>query len=184
MKYQNQQTHKCFKYLSFLSLVIFCPIIIAFSASFSAAFQNELDGFRGHKWGSKLESFSEMVKLEDEYPIYKKANEELMMGGVEVESIVYFFENDRFNMAQVVFNYVESFKKLIKVLESRYSKGVKKNYPDPSGDKFYEANVGKKSPERNRYWWVLEEQKLSLYIEYREKYKKGQIMYFYELPGN
>jgi tetratricopeptide (TPR) repeat protein len=68
-------------------------------------------------------------------------------------------------------------------LESRYGKGEKKNYPDPRGDKFYEANVGRKSPERNRYWWVLGEQMLSLYIEYHEKYNKGQIMFFHELAA-
>jgi len=142
-----------------------------------------IDEFRGHKWGSRLETFGEMEQFDSEYHIYKKPNEDLTMGGVEVESAVYFFENDQFNMAQVVFNSEESFTRLIKVLESRYGRGVKKNYPDPRGNEFYEANVGRKSPERNRYWWVLEEQKLSLYIEYREEYEKGQVMYFYELPG-
>jgi len=147
----------------------------------SLAFQNEPDSFRGNKWGSRLETFGELEKLDDEYPIYKKVDEELTMGGVQVESIVYFFKNDQFNMAQVVFNSEKNFKKLRKVLESRYGKGVKGNYLDPSGDKFYEANVGRKSPERNRYWWVNKQHKLSLYIEYIENDKKGQIYYFHEL---
>jgi hypothetical protein len=146
------------------------------------AFKNDSDGFRGHKWGSRLETFGQMEQIDSEYPIYKKIGEKITIGGVKVESVVYFFENDRFNMAQIVFNSEDNFNKLIKVLESRYGKGEKKNYPDPRGDKFYEANVGRKSPERNRYWWVLGEQELSLYIEYHEKEKKGQIMYFYELP--
>jgi len=172
--------------MNFHSFHIICrfTLISILMSPVVAAAQDHLDEFRGHKWGSRLESFSKMEQLDSEYPIYKNASEELAMGDVKVESIVYFFMEDQFNMAQVVFDSEENFKKLIKVLESRYGKGVKKNYPNPSGDKFYEANVGRKSPERNRYWWVLEDQRLSLYIEYREKYKKGQIMYFYELSGD
>jgi hypothetical protein len=160
-----------------------CPLAIIFLSLSPAivADQSQPDEFRGHNWGSHFESFRGMEQLDGEYPIYKKVDEELMMGGVEVESIVYFFEDDQFNMAQVAFNSEENFKKLIKVLESRYGKGVKIN--NPGGDKFYESNVGRKPPKRNRYWWVLEEQKLSLYIEYHEKDQKGQIMYFYELPS-
>jgi tetratricopeptide (TPR) repeat protein len=165
------------------SFHLICLIIITFLGSSTAvhAVQNQLDGFRGHKWGSRLETFGEMEQLDSEHPIYKKPGEELTMSGVEVESIVYFFMNGRFNMAQVVFNSKKNFKKLIRVLEARHGKGVKKNYPDPSGDKRYEAMTGKKSPGRNRYWWTLEEQNLSLYIEYIVKDKKGQIMYFHEL---
>ena len=173
---------------------IFCfTLTFLLLSSTVATAQNRLDEFRGHKWGSKLESFGEMEQLHIEtigkddveeliLSVYKKPNEELTMGDIDVESIVYFFKDNQFIMAQVVFNSEEKFKRLIKVLESRYGRGVKTN--NPGGDKFYESNVGRKPPERNRYWWVLGEQELSLYIEYHEKDNKGQIMYFYELSGN
>jgi tetratricopeptide (TPR) repeat protein len=172
---------------------VLAVVFLSLSTSVSLA-ENKADEFRGHKWGSSLESFGEMEQLHAEtvgegveeevvVSIYTKPGEELTMGGVEVESIVYFFGNYQFIMAQVVFNTEGNFNRLIEVLESRYGKGVKKNYPDFSGDKLYEGLTGKKSPERNRYWWVLRQQNLSLYIEYIEKDEKGQIIYFYE-PDN
>jgi hypothetical protein len=161
-----------------------CLVLAILVSSAAISFgQSDPGEFRGHKWGSTLDSFGEMVQIKEEYPtlnIFTKANEELVMGGVEVASIVYFFANDRFAMAQVVFDTEENFKNLIKVLEALYGKGIKTNYPDTGGDQRYERLTGKRSPNRNRYWWVLEQQKLSLYIEYFEKDRKGQIYYFFE----
>ncbi len=180
MKDHNQKTRHYLKYLSVAFLAIFCPIVIAISVSSSAAFKNEPDGFRGHKWGSWLETFGEMEKLDNDYPIYKKVDEELTMGGVEVESIVYFFEEDQFNMAQVVFNSKRNFRKLKKILESQHGRSTKDKDTGIGGA--YEAMTGLKHKPRNRYWWV--KGPLSLHIEYFKDDKKGQIMYFYELPGD
>jgi tetratricopeptide (TPR) repeat protein len=178
------------KVRSFHLISALAVAFLSLSTSASLA-ENKTDEFRGHKWGSSLESFGEMEQLHFEdavidveeepivFSVYRKPGEKLTMGDVDVESIAYFFKDNQFIMAQVVFNSEENFKRLIKVLDSQYGRGVKKNYPD--GGKLYEGLTGRKSPERNRYWWFLEEKNLSLYIEYFEKDEKGQIMYFYEL---
>jgi len=64
----------------------------------SFAFQNEPDGFRGIKWGTKIETLRNMIKyaVQGDVVIYARHNDKLQIGSAELEGIYYFFWQDKF----------------------------------------------------------------------------------------
>ena len=59
----------------------------------SFSFQNEPDGFRGIKWGTKIETLKNMTKQgkEQTFALYERDNDKLQTGNVELKVLYYIF---------------------------------------------------------------------------------------------
>jgi len=83
---------------------LLCFLLITALCVASAAADNEfngapgLDGFRGMKWGANVSDFQGLVKLNDDPFVqrYSKKNDQLQIGGIGLESIIYNFYKGRF----------------------------------------------------------------------------------------
>ncbi len=76
-------------------LIIFAAV--TFSNN-SFAFQNEPDGFRGIKWGTKIETLKDMTKKlqQGDRILYTRNNDKLQIGNAELDDVVYVFWKDKF----------------------------------------------------------------------------------------
>jgi|GEM_PF-4280499 len=81
----------------FLAVAALSPVHApAASADFEGA--PDLAGFRGMQWGANASDFQGLVKLNDD-PIvqrYSRQNDQLHIGGVGLESVIYNFYKGRF----------------------------------------------------------------------------------------
>jgi len=83
---------------------VLCFLLITLLYAVNAAADNEfsgapdLYGFRGMKWGANVSDFQGLVKLNDDPFVqrYSKKNDQLQIGGIELESIIYNFYKGRF----------------------------------------------------------------------------------------
>ena len=66
---------------------------------------SELDGFRGIKWGTEAASVSgiNQIAAEGNLLLYEKNDDQLQMGEVRLEQVVYGFYKGRFYMGMVYF---------------------------------------------------------------------------------
>jgi hypothetical protein len=111
--------------------IFFIMLALSFlSLSFSSAqaFQNEPDGFREIKWGTRIDDLGNM-KLQHEYDdgvaIYTRKGERLSVrkvgsiGIVRLREVKYFFYNDKFYKAIVEYDDSKA-SEIRKVLDSKY----------------------------------------------------------------
>jgi hypothetical protein len=63
-----------------------------------AAFPNQPDGFRGIKWGTRVEDLEHLKLLEQtgDFEVYAKTDDNLNLGETDLEKIVYMFYKGRF----------------------------------------------------------------------------------------
>jgi len=68
------------------------------------AFQNEPDGFRGIKWGTKIETLSDMISpIEQEnFVTYTRANDKMKMGNATLQTINYVFWKGQFSGVVII----------------------------------------------------------------------------------
>lgn len=87
---------KIISVLLVLALVVLCPVPAAQADDFEGA--PDLAGFRGMKWGANRSDFSGLALLNDDPIIhrYSRRNDQLQIGGVALESIIYNFYKGRF----------------------------------------------------------------------------------------
>jgi hypothetical protein len=87
-------------------------------------YQSELgyDGFRGIKWGTNSEEFSDMLFLSDDEgrALYQKSNENLKIDHVGVDKIVYIFYHKKFCGIGLEFSSVSNYQKLKDLLSASY----------------------------------------------------------------
>jgi hypothetical protein len=78
-----------------LAAVLLCPVLAA-ADDFGGA--PDLAGFRGMKWGANRTDFAGLALMNDDPIIhrYTRRNDQLQLGGVELESIIYNFYKGRF----------------------------------------------------------------------------------------
>lgn len=87
---------KVISLLLFLAVSLSCPVPAAAADDFSGA--PDLAGFRGMKWGSNRTDFSGLALFNYDPIIqrYIRKGDNLQIGGVELESIIYNFYKGRF----------------------------------------------------------------------------------------
>lgn len=98
------------KSLKIKKLFLFLIVLTMGISSSSFAFEpgptplNELDGFRGKKWGARIENFQGMVRLgppSNDLPNivqYKKKHDKLQLGKLKLTMIFYFFWRSEFSI--------------------------------------------------------------------------------------
>jgi len=162
----------------------FCLLILP---SLTISFHNQPDGFRGHKWGSELESFEKMTLILGDPDVkayregadikaYALSNDALSIDGVEVLLIAFYFYMDKFGMVTINYETKKNYEKLKNIFVSRYGSGSKNN--PTYYDRFYEDFSGKKPPSfRKMHWWLGKQGYIR--IEYNENMGRGTIIYDY-----
>lgn len=77
-------------------LAALCPVLAAAADDFAGA--PDLTGFRGMKWGADVSDFKGLVLLNDDIFIqrYGRQNDQLAIGGIGLEHIIYNFFKGRF----------------------------------------------------------------------------------------
>lgn len=120
-----------------VSTIILIAGVFLLNAAFG--YDNEPDGFRGIKWGTKIDTLKGMMIVRDEPAIngtdvYVRANEEMKMEGAELETVEYYFWMGRFAGAVLSFSN-ENFEAIRKAAFSKYGDGTQP----------YDT--------QERYWW-------------------------------
>ena len=95
----------------------------------TAAEAAETDGFRGFKWGSELAAMSsiELKRVEGQLGAEPGVNafqlqnsEDLILGGVKADGIIFDFYNGKFTAASIDFKGFNSFEKLMAYCKKLY----------------------------------------------------------------
>ncbi len=143
------------KIIGFLTIIV----IGLFSIN-SFAYQNEPDGFRGIKWGVRIETLKDMTKLytKGDTTIYMRKNDKLQMGDTELQDISYMFWQDKFYSVYIQTKGYLDWSALKKVLFLKFGKGSQDN-------KYIEY-----------YRWGLFSGKAAIDIKYNHISKQGTLM--------
>ena len=128
------------------------------------AFQNEPDGFKGVKWGTRIEKIKDMTFIEKgaDTDLYIRNADKKLIGDAEVKKIKYVFKDGAFVMAHIEYEGQSNFNKLIKYFSKQHGRPT-------VGDAF-------QYPEKGSLWRSSNN---SLYIAvgYNPTTKKGVVLY-------
>ncbi len=171
------------KQIFLIVISVVCSLVIS---SYSHSFQNEPDGFKVHKWGSKLDSFGEMTLIVGDADVegfigdrdikaFSEANNELHVENVPVSLIAYYFYKEKLGMVTINYETKKNFVQLKNILASRHGPGSQHN---PYYDRTYESLTGTKPPSsREMYWWFGKDGYIR--IQYNDARGCGTIEYGY-----
>ena len=107
--------------MSIKALSVFWAIMMLF-VTFTAAGADELDGFRGFKWGSDLAAMggTGLKRVEGQLGAETGINafqlqnsEDLIVDGVKADGIIYAFHNGKFTSVSIDFKGFNSYEKLL-----------------------------------------------------------------------
>lgn len=128
----------------------------------------ELDNFRGIKWGSNIDQLKGFVLIgspylsppENNIVDYCKYGEITKINNIDVDAIIYSFYKDRFYSVKITYKGHNKYRLLHKALVEKYGKRfMKEDRPFPS--------------------YILKYKNIEVLIEYQEKNKIGYIFYTY-----
>lgn len=87
---------------------------------------SEPDGFRGIKWGVQASSVAGLNQIagDSNVLLYEKSDDQLQMGEVKLEQVIYGFYKDRFYMAMVYFPVV-GFKRIEEMMTRQFGQPSK-----------------------------------------------------------
>ena len=82
------------------SLMLITLVILSTGTSY--AFKNEPDGFRGIKWGTDINTLSNMtvVNSDGDTHTYERTGDEMKIGNAELAVLTYFFGKENFVVLQ------------------------------------------------------------------------------------
>ena len=152
-----------FGFLNRFSRMMLIVLAVSLVVSLPAfAFQNEPDGFRGIKWGTRISELSDMRLTEDskEERYYTRLNDKMQIGSTEIERIVYGFYKDRFFVVIVTCRHHDNFSKLRETLFQLYGSGYS---PNPAVEKYY---------------WMGDS--VNVVLDFKEVQQKGLIWFSYK----
>lgn len=88
-------------------------VLLAFIGTSVYAFQNEPDNFRGIKWGTNIDTLSDMKLIEDggDEKFYNRKNEKMKMGEATLDDVIYVFYKGKFSGVMIEFNSKLNFEK-------------------------------------------------------------------------
>jgi hypothetical protein len=94
----------------------------------SFTFLNEPDGFRGIKWGTKIDTLNDMTKRDKEqtFAIYERNNDKLQIGNVDLKVLYYMFWQGKFNNMFAEIEGYSNWISLKQIYLSKYGKGKQK----------------------------------------------------------
>jgi len=125
-------------HISFVIVPHYRKIKLVTAVSFLLVFLPEVrslenqasEGFRGINWGDHINTLSGIKKIgtREKIDIYVKERETLQIDGTRVETIEYYFYNQRLMGAHVIFEGFFNFNALKKFMFNAYGPGKKKNY--------------------------------------------------------
>jgi len=108
-------------------------------SSVAVSFADDVDGFRGKKWGAPISEFAQTGKMEmrqndgyNKYVFYSMVNDTLRVRGVNVESIRYIFWKDKFAGVSIVAKGEANFNSFKRLVDEKF--GVGKSGIGPSGE--------------------------------------------------
>ena len=104
--------------MKLLSLIL---TVVILSATLSASGAEEMNGFRGVKWGSTIEAIRESdPKLVEGHmgvmpgvSAYQRTDEDLNFGGIKADSITYTFYLGKFTSVSIDFRGIDNFEILL-----------------------------------------------------------------------
>jgi hypothetical protein len=111
-------------------------LLILFIGTFSItlfAFQNEPDGFRGIKWGTKIENLNDMKflgkALNKDRTLYTTDNDKLQIGGAKLKRIIYFFWKGKFSGVFIRAKGIENWEALKQAVFAKFGESWQENQP-------------------------------------------------------
>ena len=121
----------------------------------------EPDGFRGIKWGTPASSVSGLNQIADDgnLLLYEKSDDQLQMGEVRLDQIIYGFYKSRFYMGMIYFPSV-GFKRIEEMMTRQLGQPVK---PDNTPSKL-----------------VWDSDNVSVLLTLGEKSDQGRLVYLYK----
>lgn len=104
------------------AVVLVAVMVLAFSTGVFA-FQNEPNGFRGLVWGDAPgEDLEIVIPEENKMIVYTKKEENLFLGNVPLDTVMYGFFDRRFCNATVIFKGTNAFNEVKKLIEQKFGK--------------------------------------------------------------
>jgi len=148
------------KVIRFLLCVTF--VLVLSKSAF--AFQNEPDGFRGIKWGEKIDKLKGMTFVEKgvDTDLYERNTDGRHIGDAIVKKTRYVFKDGVFVMVHIEYEGESNFKKLIKYFSKEHGSPTVKDvfqYPEKGS------------------LWQSSNNSLSIAVGYNPTTKKGVIVY-------
>ena len=121
---------------------VFCGLCLLSITINAWGFQNEPDGFRGIKWGTKLKDIKQLVffmSINDKDTAYTKSNDDMSIAELPAKDIYYCFFDNVFYGTQIRVSGYDRFTLLKGLLEAKY--GTPQNRNDISNTYFWKGNV-------------------------------------------
>ncbi len=125
MKNRSQVVKKNPKVFGGVAVFLVCLFSCGFLPSFSEAFDNEPQGFRGALWWSELRSFSDIIPYarDGDWEFYRKNEETLTFGEALLDDLLYYFRGERFAGVLLSAYGRENRDLLLREARSRWGKG-------------------------------------------------------------
>jgi len=164
------------KLLTFL----FCIFLVGCASTQHSKPRSEIDGFRGIKWGTEVETLEGMEKLgrdkssNPDIVWYARKGEKLTFGNVKVENIFYSFWMGSFESVWIDFKGDENFEVLKRELFERFGKVpesrelMKRMEKEPLMERS-KMRYG----EEEFYFW--EGKQTEMWLSYSKKRQKGDL---------
>lgn len=105
-------------------------LMLTLFSNLAFAFENEPDGFRGLKWQddfSQHETNLSIVEDGKNVKFYSKKDDQLKIGGAELEQIVYGFRENKFGYVIIKVNGYSNKSALIDAFKTQFGRGIKRN---------------------------------------------------------
>jgi len=106
--------------------LVFSVLLLAAGATF--AFQNEPDGFRGIKWGTKLSAHAREMTLKEksqDETYYTRRGDKMALGAAKLSELSYGYWNDQLVAIIIETSGVENRTALIAEFRKQYGPGTK-----------------------------------------------------------
>ena len=144
-----------------LCLAAFGAYAVLGCSSSASSESNEPDNFRGIKWGEEFSSVSSLNQIAGEGGLflYEKSNDQLQMGEVRLEQIIYGFYKSRFYMGMIYFPSV-GFKRIEEMMTRQLGQPAK---PDNTPSKL-----------------IWDSDNVSVLLTLGDKSDQGRLVYIYK----
>ncbi|WP_146204166.1 hypothetical protein [Prosthecochloris marina] len=137
--------------------------LIILSTGTSYAFKNEPDGFRGIKWGTAINSLSNMTAIDTEGDThtYERIGDEMKIGNAELAVLKYFFWKGKLSGIGIKTKGYSNWAALKDVVFEKFGKGYQRN-------RFIEDYL----------WGSFSKGKTVISLEYNEFSKVGTLFLY------
>ena len=111
-------------------MIVILALLVLVIPFNSLAFQNEPDGFRGIKWGTKIETLTGMRKVEEagsDIIRYTRSNDKFQIGSAKLKEISYLFWQGKFLIVSITTDGYFNWESLKEAVFAKFGVGNQKN---------------------------------------------------------